>query len=160
MSYNIQFACSFIAICVSFTDATMSCLPRIYLSVAAILVLLAILLSASQSEGYSGESSGYLEEIPEEYDYCGIIQRSMVCKSKLERRIVRVHSRCRVDLSSRRCIAYCDTGIDRTMYYGNGTYIIQGNLCSCCKPSCCKPSGNIMSEKKRTNAISSKDCVK
>ena len=113
-----------------FTDATMSCLPRIYLSIVAILVLLAILSASAQGERVN---SVYREE----NDYFGNIDLPVaVCKSRLHHRAVRVHSKCKVDVSSRRCIGYCRTATDfkPAPFRRNESYLVLQQHCSCCKP--------------------------
>ena len=115
-----------------FTDATMSCLPRVYLSIAAIL--LAILLSASAQGEAMGEANSVY---PEAYDdYFEHIQQAAVCRSRRHHLTVRVHSKCRVDVLSRRCIGYCRSGNDLGLVaFGNMSYLVQVTQCSCCKPS-------------------------
>lgn len=98
----------------------MSYLPRIYiyLTIVAIL-LLTISLSASAQDSNAGAGSTYeqFKNIKE------------VCKSRRQKQIVRVHSKCKVEVQARKCSGFCRSLTDFLL---EPPYLTRD--CACCKP--------------------------
>ena len=87
----------------------------VYLSLSAML-LLSILLSANA------------EADPKAISYEDFEKASNVCRSRKHSHIVRAHSGCRVDVTSRKCTGHCRSLTDFAL---SPPYLTKH--CSCCK---------------------------
>ena len=107
----------YVCLFIIFTEATMGYLSRkyFYLSLSAML-LLSILLSANA------------EADPKAISYDDFEKASNVCRSRRHTHTVRVHSNCKVDVTSRKCAGYCRSYTDFAL---SPPY--RSNHCSCCK---------------------------
>ena len=118
----------------------MNCLST-NLTIVAILILLAVLLVRGIGGGGVDFIDNRHERSSHQYDTIRITDVHNKCKSRRHRHTVRVHSKCKVDVSSMKCVGYCTSGVDFTGIVEPKNSVLNDEprlkleyYSSCCKP--------------------------